>query len=151
MQTHDHYMKEFLPLQELYTKYMTLAVGYRKELDDPIPKDERPHQTRSRVKSQEDEVMWQTKMNVRKIPHVERFIAEMPMMLAEAVAQDLGPDETWTLKCSMGCNCIAKSGSCSGHLFEVDQYFLSSTAHYMPRGMSPCTPPVSPGAYENEM
>jgi len=151
MQTHDHYMKEFLPLPELYAKYMTLARGYRKKLDDPIPKDERQHQTRFRIKCQVDEAMLQTKMNERKIPYVERFIAEMPTMLAEAVAQEFGPDETWTLKCSMGCNCIEKSGWCGGHLFELDQYFLSSSVYHLPQGMSPCTPPMSPSAYENEM
>jgi len=120
-------MQQFLPLQELYDKNMAYAIEERKSWKDGVPEDDAPQQTRLRKQKHADYVMWHEKAKAQMIPKIDLFIEALPGMLADAEKQDFGPDETFIMRSCMGCNCVEKSGSCSGHVFEFDQYFWSWT------------------------
>jgi len=130
-------MQEYLPLQELYDKNMVYAIEERKTWVDAVPEDDGPCQTRLRKQRHADFVLWHDNTAANMIPKIDRFIEALPGMLADAKQQAFGPDETFKMRSCMGCNCVEKSGSCSGHVFEFDQHFRSWTDE---NATCPCTP-----------
>ena len=138
-------IQEFLPLQQLYDENMAFAITHRKTLEDGVPEDSEPRQTRLRKKRYADWVEWFKEMKQRTLPKVDAFIAALPGMLADAEKQNLGPDEVWKLKGIYNCNCEEKSGSCSGHIFEMDQYFLAWSDYHQSGCLTPYSP-YSPGS-----
>ena len=120
-------MQKWLPLQQLYDKNMAYAIKQRKYWTDPVPEDDAPHQTRICKQRHADFVLCHKEEKVYMVPRIDQFIEALPDMLADTENQGLGLDETFKMRCSMGCNCVQKSGSCSGHAFDFDQYFWSWT------------------------
>jgi len=139
-------MQDFLPLQQLYDKNMAFATTHRKTLEDGVPEDPEPRQTRLRKKRYADWVERFDEMKQRTLPKVDAFIAALPGMLADAEKQNLGPDEVWKLKGFYNCCCVEKSGSCSGHIFDMDQYFLAWSDYQTGTGSLTPYSPGSPGS-----
>ena len=139
-------MQEYLPLQELYNKNMAYAVEERKYWTDAVPEDDAPRQTRLRKQRYADFVLWHDNKKVYMISKIDRFIEALPGMLADAKKEAFGPNETFRMRSCIGCNCVEKSGSCSGHVFEFDQYFWSWTDENATCPNSPVSPssPSSP-------
>jgi len=146
-------VQEFLPLEQLYDKAMAYAVKHRKTWTDPVPEDDAPRQTRLHKQRHADFVLWHKRMQERMVVKIDRLIEALPGMRVDAEELGRGPEETWVMRSSLGCNCVEKSGSCSGHVFEYDQYFLSWTSDIMTSPNSPEYPrsPESPNATDTEM
>lgn len=143
----EDYVVVFLPLQQLYNENMAFAIDHRKSCTDPLPEDDSPRQTRLRKQRYAEYVECHNMRMQRLVPKIDKFIHDLPVMLEKAKHED-GPDETFRLKCVIGCNCVEKSGWCSGHLFEFDHDFLSWTTENMTCPNSPNSPssPSSPSS-----
>jgi len=134
--------QEFMPLQQLYDKNMAFAIEHRRTLQDGVHEDTEPQQTRLRKQRYAHYVEWFDEMKQRTIPKIDAFIAALPGMLADAEKQHLGPDEVWKMRAIWNCCCVEKSGSCCGHVFDIDQYFLASSDYHQ----SGCATPYSPSS-----
>ena len=134
--------QEFMPLQQLYDKNMAFAIEHRKTLQDGVPDDTEPHQTRLRTQFYQKYVVWFDEMKQRTIPKIDAFIAALPGMLADAEKQHRGADEVWKMRGIWSCECADYGIPCSGHVFHIDQYFLASSDYHQ----SGCFTPPSPGS-----
>jgi len=105
-------VQEFLPLQQLYDKAMAYAVKHRKTWTDPVPEDDALRQTRLHKQCHADFLLWHKHMQERMDVQINRLIEALPGMQVDAEEQGPGPDETWVMRSSLGCNCVEKSGSC---------------------------------------
>jgi len=101
-------MQQFMPLQELYDNNMAYAIQQRKSWTDPIPEDDNPRQTRLHKQRHADFVVWHMNKGSYMVPKIDQFIKALPGMLADAKNQGYGPDETFKMRCSMGCNCVGE-------------------------------------------
>jgi len=157
MQRHhnDHIQgsaQKFLPLRQLYENTMAYAQERRKDLTDPVPEDDVAHSTRLRKQRYAEYVEYCHEKMRRMVPRIDAFIAGLPALLAEAEAEQGGPEETWVIRSVQNCTCMEKSVSCAGHIFELDQVFVSATTFYAPSITTPYTPqsPASPSEGDAE-
>jgi len=133
-------MQPFMSLQDLYEKNMEYAILHRTALTDPVPEDDAEHVTRSYKKRRADFVLWCEGRKEHMLPKIDRFIEELPGMLADAQKLGFGADETFIMRSEYGCNCVEKSGVCAGHVFEYRQYFWSWTDDNATCPNSPASP-----------
>jgi len=127
-------------MQELYNQNMEYAIQEREKITAPVKEDDKAHNTRQNKQRHADLSQWTEKRALDVVPKIDRFIKELPSMLAEAKTHGYGPDETFIMRCATGCNCVEKSLSCSGHVFKSDQYFLSWTDYNATCPNSPSSP-----------
>jgi hypothetical protein len=139
--------QEFMPLKQLYDKNMAFAIEHRQTLEDGVPEDTEPCQTRLRKQRHAYYVEWFSEMKQRTIPKIDALIAALPGMLADAEKQHLGPNEVWKMRGRWNCCCEENSVSCCGHVFDMDQYFLASSDYHQ-SGLSTPDSPSSPRSPE---
>jgi len=141
-------MQDFMPLYKLHQKNLEYAINHRKNLEDEVPPDSEHLQTRLQKKNHAEYVEYFQKTQQRKISDVDRFIAALPGMLSDAKnnseIRKFGPDELWKMRPYLNCCCVEKTGSCCGHVFEMDQYFLAASDYHQ----SGCVTPDSPRSPE---
>jgi len=132
--------QEFLPMQELYDKNMEYALDMLNFWTEPIQEDNKQPKTRLNKQRQADFSECHNKMALYMVPKINLFIKTLPDVLAEAKKHGYGPDETFKMRSQMGCNCVEKSGSCSGHIFDYPHYFWSLTDENATCPNSPSSP-----------
>jgi len=141
-------MQEFMPLDDLHKKNQAYAINHRKKLEDEVPADTGYLQTRLQKKKQAEFVEYFEKNKKGKILDVDRFIGALPGMLSDAKnhaeKKKFGPEELWKMRPHLNCCCVEKTGSCYGHVFEMDQYFLAASDYHQ----SGCVTPDSPRSPE---
>ena len=137
-------MQEFMPLDDLHKKNLAYAINQRKNLEEEVAPDIEYLQNWLQQKNHAEYVEYFQKNKQLKISHVDRFIAALPGMLSDAKnnaqKMNFGPDELWKMRPCYNCCCVEKSGSCCGHVFEMDQYFLAASDYHQ----SGCHAPDSP-------
>jgi len=138
--------QEFKPMKVLYQENMVNALNNLKYWTDPIQEDDKQPKTRLNKQRHADFLEWHKKTALYMVPSINLFIEALPVMLADAKNNGYGPDETFIIRGSYGCNCVEKSGFCPGHTFDYPHYFWSWTEEN-----ATCPPsPSSPDSFETQ-
>jgi len=66
--------QEFMPLQQFYDQNMAFAIEHHKTLEDGVPDDTEPRQTRLRKQRYASYVEWYGEMKQLTIPKIDAFL-----------------------------------------------------------------------------